>query len=49
MTIYTMLKTKITRGNYDKADLLKKMDVFLLCDRITAEQYEELVKLMEGE
>lgn len=46
--IYKLLKTKIEKGNYDKEDLLKKMDVYLLRNRITAEQYEELVQMMEG-
>lgn len=44
--IYTLLKNKITRGTYDKADLQNKMDVYLLCGRITDEQYNELVALM---
>lgn len=47
--IYKLLKTKIEKGNYDKEDLLKKMDVYLLRNRITAEQYEELVQKMEGD
>lgn len=47
--IYKLLKTKIEKGNYDKEDLLKKMDVYLLRNRITAEQYEELVQMMEGD
>lgn len=46
--IYKLLKNKIEKGNYDKEDLLKKMDVYLLRNRITAEQYEELVQMMEG-
>ncbi len=46
MNTYTMLKAKITQGTYDRADLLKKMDVYLMFDRITAEQYEELAALM---
>lgn len=45
--IYKMLKTKIEKGTYDKEDLLKKMDVYLLKDRITEEQYNELFELME--
>lgn len=49
MNTYTMLKTKITQGTYDKADMLKKMDVYLMFNRITAEQYEELALLMGAE
>lgn len=45
--IYKMLKTKIERGTYDKDDLLKKMDLYLLKDRITEEQYNELFSMME--
>lgn len=45
--IYKMLKTKIEKGTYDKEDLLKKMDVYLLKDRITEEQYNELFEMME--
>lgn len=44
--IYTLLKNKITRGTYEKADLQNKMDVYLLCNRITEEQYNELIELM---
>jgi hypothetical protein len=40
------MKTMITRGTYDKTDMLKKMDVFLLNNRITEEQYNELTVLM---
>lgn len=44
--IYTLLKNKITRGNYNQDDLKNKMDVYLLCNRITEEQYNELTALM---
>lgn len=44
--LFNMMKTMITRGTYDKEDMLKKMDVFLLNNRITEEQYTELVGLM---
>ena len=45
--IYTLLKNKITRGNYNQDDLKNKMDVPLLCNRITEEQYNELMALMD--
>ena len=44
---YTRLKTLITRGQYNKDDMLNKMDVFLIAYRITNEQYNELLNLME--
>lgn len=45
--IYTLLKNKITRGTYDKEELKNKIDVYLLCNRITEEQYNELMALMD--
>lgn len=44
--LFNLMKTIITRGTYDKEDMLKKMDVFLLNSRITEEQYNELTVLM---
>lgn len=44
--IYNLLYKKIERGNYNKDDLLKKMDVYLLNDRITEEEYNKLVAMM---
>lgn len=44
--IFKMLKDKITRGNYNQDDLKNKMDVYLLCNRIREEQYNELIALM---
>ncbi|WP_250227593.1 hypothetical protein [Anaeropeptidivorans aminofermentans] len=46
---YTRLKTLITRGQYNKEDMLNKMDVFLLADRMTNEQYNELISLMNSD
>ena len=37
----------LSNGNYDKEDMQIKLDVFLLHNRITQEQYEELVDLMK--
>ena len=42
MSIYEILKRIIARGGYDAADIQDKMDVFMLFDRLTAEQYNEL-------
>lgn len=44
--LFNLMKTVITRGTYDKEDMLKKMDVFFLNSRITEEQYSELIVLM---
>jgi hypothetical protein len=43
---YTYCKKIILSGNYDKEDMLNKLDVFLLNNRITQEQYIELVQLI---
>lgn len=45
---YRNCKKLIENGRYDYNDMLNKLDVFLLGDRITQEQYEELVKMMEA-
>lgn len=44
---YGLIKKLIATGNYDKTDMLDKLDVFLLAGRITDEQYKELVALIE--
>ncbi|WP_313528818.1 hypothetical protein [Anaerotignum sp.] len=44
--LYRYLETMITRGRYVKEDLVKKMDFFLLNNRITEAEYTELVALM---
>lgn len=44
--LYKNLVKIITRGTYDKEDLLSKMDIYFLNNRITEEQYTELVALM---
>ena len=44
MNTYALCKKLIAAGKYDKADLKSKLDVFLLANRITSEQYTELVK-----
>lgn len=45
---YTLMKRIITRGKYDKAATMDKLDAFLAADRITTDQYKELIGLMEG-
>ena len=44
--IFKMLKAMVTRGAYDREDVTKKMDVFLLNNRITDAEYTELIELM---
>ena len=45
---YKLMKRIIDRGNYDKSATMDKLDAFLAGDRITTDQYKELVALMEG-
>lgn len=44
---YKMCKTLIERKRYEKEDMLEKLDVFLLANRITKEEYEELAGMLE--
>ena len=43
---YRLLKKVILSGGYDRADILEKLDVYYGFDRITKEQYEELISLI---
>lgn len=43
---YRNCKKLIEAGRYEYDDMMNKLDVFLLADRITQEQYEELIGLM---
>lgn len=45
---YKLMKRIITKGGCDREATLLKLDVFLMADRITAEEYQELVELMGG-
>lgn len=45
-TIYELLKRMITTGNYEKADMQNKLDVFFMVGRITQDQYLELTGLI---
>lgn len=51
MADYEMMKRTIEKqkekGALDKASWKGKLDVFLMFDRITAEQYKELTGLLE--
>ena len=46
MTTYEMCKILIEKKRYTKEDMLRKLDVFLLGNRITEEQYTQLVAMM---
>ena len=45
---YTYCKSIIERGKFDAQEMKDKLDVFLLNDRISQEQYGELVKLIDA-
>lgn len=44
---YKMCKTLIEKKRYEKDAMLEKLDVFLLANRITKEEYEELVGMLQ--
>lgn len=46
---YKNCKKLIEAGRYEKSDMMMKLDIFLLGDRITKEQYDELVSMMNEE
>ena len=49
---YKLMKCSIEnclkKGNLDVEATMQKLDVFLMADRITIEEYQELVELIEG-
>lgn len=44
---YKLMKRIITRGGYDRDEVMNKLAAFLAADRITAEQYKELMAMMD--
>jgi len=47
---YNALKSQITRKSYiSKEDVMRKMDLFLIGDRITQEQYTELLEMLNAQ
>ena len=44
--IYEFCKTVIEKRVFVRADMLEKIDLFLLCRRITREHYEELAGMI---
>ena len=48
--MYTLLKSKITRKSYaSKEEIQTMLDLYYFNNRITAEQYDELTKLLESQ
>ena len=45
---YNLMKRIISRGGYEHAETMDKLDAFLAADRITAEQYKELMAMMDN-
>ncbi len=45
---YIFCKKLIEIGRYEKDDMLNKLDIFLLNDRITQTEYEELVGIINA-
>lgn len=45
---YGYCKKIIAGGNYEKEDMLDKLDVFLLAGRISNEEYKELISMMDA-
>ena len=47
--MYNICKKMILNGNYEKEDMMNKLDIYLLKNRITEEQYLELVGLINND
>ena len=47
MNTYTNLKKIIELGKKTNEEILAMMDIFLMNERITSDQYNELAKLLE--
>jgi hypothetical protein len=45
---YIYCKKLIANGNYDKDKMQLNLDIFLLNNRITQAEYEELTALLNG-
>lgn len=43
-----IIENGLKKGNLDREATLQKLDVFLMADRITVEEYQELVEMMGG-
>lgn len=45
---YVYCKKIIDRGIYDKEEMLDKLDVFFLAKRITKDEYNELITIINN-
>lgn len=45
-TTFNLIANLIEAGRYEYNDMVTKLDVFLLCNRITAEEYEIGMKML---
>lgn len=43
---YDLMVGLIERGNYEYEDMLMKADVFLMANRITSTEYNNLIKML---
>lgn len=43
-----LIENGLRTGTLDVEATMQKLDVFLMADRITVEEYQELVELMNG-
>lgn len=43
---YDLMVGLIERGNYEYEDMLMKADVFLMANRITSAEYNNLIKML---
>ena len=43
-----VIENGLKKGNLDVESTMQKLDVFLMADRITVEEYQELAELMNG-
>lgn len=43
-----IIENGLRNGNLDVEDTLQKLDVFLMANRITVEEYQELVELINN-
>lgn len=44
--LYKALVKIIQSGQYDREDMLTKLDIYLAGNRLTADQYQELVEMI---
>lgn len=46
--LHKLMKRIIGKGNFDAAEMQKKLDVYLAYDRISQEEYEELCTMIQA-